>query len=149
MLRMLVLAGLILGACGVAGAQSIPSTTITQTNANNYALIAPGNISTEITVQQSGGNNNAVLDQSGPINAADVDQRAKHNNNSYVDQVGPINVAIVTQQYNFGPILGATPGYTGEQTNIGYLSEFNSGGVSILTLTGQGSTLISSFGRNH
>ncbi len=137
MLRMLVLAGAILGASSVAGAQSVPSTTITQTNANNYALIAPGNISTEITVQQSGGNNNAVVDQSGPINAADVDQRAKHNNNSYVDQVGPINVAIVTQQYNFGPILGATPGYTGEQTNIGYLSEFNSGGVSILALTGR------------
>ncbi len=149
MLRMLVLAGLVIGASGVANAQSVPSTTITQTNANNYALIAPGAISTQITVQQSGGNNNAVLDQSGPINAADVDQRAKHNNNSYVDQFGGINVAIVTQQYNFGPILGATPGYTGEQTNIGYLSEFNSGGVSILALTGPGNTLISSFGRTH
>ncbi len=47
MLRMLVLAGLALGASGVASAQSIPSATFTQTNANNYAVIAPGNISTE------------------------------------------------------------------------------------------------------
>jgi hypothetical protein len=149
MLRMLVLAGLILGVCDVASAQSVQSATITQTNANNYALIAPGNVSTEITVQQSGGNNTAVLDQTGPINAADVDQRAKNSNNSYVDQVGPINVAIVTQEYNFGAIIGATPGYSAQQTNVGYLSEFNSGGVSILTLTGPGSTLVSSFGRTH
>jgi hypothetical protein len=149
MLRMLVLAGLIVGASGAASAQSIPSTTLTQTNASNYAVIAPGNISTEITVQQSGGNNNAVLYQAGPINAADVDQRAKHDNNSYVGQVGPINVAIVTQQYNFGAILGATPGYSAQQTDVGYLSEFNSGGVSILTLTGPGNTVFSSFGRTH
>ena len=149
MLRMLILAGLILGASGVAGAQSIPSATLTQTNVNNYAVIAPGNISTGITLQQSGGNNNAVLEQSGTINAADVDQRAKHNNNSYVGQDGPINVAIVTQQYNFGAILGAKPGYSVQQTNIGFLSEFNSGGVSILVLTGPGNTLFSSFGRTH
>jgi hypothetical protein len=149
MLRMLILAGLVVGASGAASAQSIPSTTLTQTNVNNYAVIAPGNISTEITVQQSGGNNNAVLEQSGPINAADVDQRAKHANNSYVGQVGGINVAIVTQQYNFGAILGATPGYSAQQTDIGYLSEFNSGGVSILSLTGPGNSVFSSFGRTH
>jgi hypothetical protein len=40
-------------------------------------------------------------------------------------------------------------GYIGTTTPYGYLSEFNSGGVSILTLTGAGNTLISSFGRNH
>ena len=149
MLRMLVLTGLVVGASGAANGQSIPSATLTQTNANNYAVIAPGNISTDITVKQSGGNNNAVLDQTGPINAADIDQRAKHDNNSYVGQVGPINVAVVTQQYNFGAILGATPGYSTQQTDIGFLSEFNSGGVSILTLTGPGNTVLSSFGRTH
>jgi hypothetical protein len=149
MLRMLVLAGLIAGASGAASAQSIQSTTLTQTNAHNYALIAPGAISTEITVNQTGGDNNTVVDQSGTINAVDVNQRAKHDNTSYVGQVGAINVAIVTQQYNFGAILGATPGYSGQQTNIGFLSEFNSGGVSILALTGPGNTLISTFGRTH
>jgi hypothetical protein len=149
MLRMLALAGLALGASGAANAQSVPSATFTQTNANNYAVIAPGNLSTDITVQQTGGANNAVLFQTGPINTANVDQRAKHANNSYVGQDGPMNIAVVTQQYNFGAVLGATPGFSQQQTEIGYLSEFNSGGVSVLTLTGPGSTVFSSFGRTH
>jgi len=149
MLRMLVLAGLAVGASVAANAQSIPSATFTQTNTNNYAVIAPGNLSTDITVQQSGGANNAVVLQSGPINSAGVDQRAKHANNSYVGQEGPMNIALVTQQYNFGAILGATPGFSQQQTEIGFLSEFNSGGVSILTLTGPGNTVFSSFGRTH
>ena len=42
-----------------------------------------------------------------------------------------------------------TPGYSSQQTNVGFLSEFNSGGVSILALTGPGSTLIGNFGRTH
>ena len=151
MLRKLVLAGLIVGANGAASAAplQIQSTTITQTNAHNYALIAPGAVSTEITVNQSGADNNVVVDQSGDINVAEVNQRAKHDNNSSITQDGAINIAAVTQQYNFGAVLGATPGYTGQQTNVGYLSEFNSGGVSILALTGPGNTLISNFGRSH
>lgn len=149
MLRKLILVGFAVGASGAASAQSVPSATFNQTSANNYALIAPGNVSTEITVNQTGGSNSAVFDQSGEINVAEVNQRAKHNNTSYVNQYGAINIAAVTQQYNFGGIVGATPGYTGEQTNVGFLSEFNSGGVSILALTGPGNTLISSFGRNH
>jgi hypothetical protein len=148
-LRRLVLTALIAVAGGAANAQSVPSATLTQTSVNNYALIAPGDISTEITVKQTGANNNTVIDQSGEINAADVDQRAKSDNNSRVVQDGVINVAIVTQQYNFGGIAGATPGYSGQQTSVGYLSEFDSGGVSILALTGAGNTLISNFGRTH
>ena len=65
MLRMLVVTGLIVVASAAANAQSIPSATFTQTNVNNYALIAPGGVSTEITVKQTGANNNAVIDQSG------------------------------------------------------------------------------------
>jgi Curlin associated repeat len=149
MLRMLVVAGLIVAASAAANAQSIPSATFTQTNVNNYALIAPGAVSTEITVKQTGANNNTVIDQSGEINTADVDQRAKSDNNSFVGQNGGINIAVVTQQYNFGPIAGATPGYSGQQTSLGYLSEFDSGGLSILALTGAGNTLISNFGRTH
>jgi hypothetical protein len=151
MLRMLVLAGVAVGVSAAASAEplQIQSATLTQTNVHNYALIAPGNISTEITVNQSGADNNAVVDQSGEINVAEVNQRAKRDNNSYVGQVGAINIAVVTQQYNFGAILGATPGYSGQQTNIGFLSEFNTGGVSILALTGPGNTLISAFGRTH
>jgi hypothetical protein len=149
MLRMLVLTGLIAAISGGANAQSIPSATFTQTNVNNYALIAPGDTSTEITVKQTGANNNAVIDQSGVINTADVDQRAKRDNNSFIGQGGGINIAVVTQQYNFGGILGATPGYSGQQTSVGYLSEFDSGGLSILALTGAGNTLISNFGRTH
>ena len=151
MLRKWILAGLIVGANGAASADplQIQSTTITQTNTHNYALIAPGAVSTEITVNQSGADNNVVVDQSGDINVAEVNQRAKHANNSSITQDGAINIAAVTQQYNFGAVLGATPGYTGQQTNVGYLSEFNSGGVSILALTGPGNTLISNFGRSH
>jgi hypothetical protein len=151
MLRKLILAGLVVGANGAASAEplQILSTTLTQTNVHNYALIAPGAVSTEIIVKQSGADNNAVVDQSGGINVAEVNQRAKRDNNAYVGQVGAINIVAVTQQYNFGAILGATPGYSEQQTNIGFLSEFNSGGVSILALTGPGNTLFSSFGRTH
>jgi len=151
MLRMLVLSGLVVGASGAASADplQIQSTTLTQSNVHNYALIAPGSVSTEITVNQTGSDNNTVVDQSGEINVAEVNQRAKNANNSDINQVGAINIAAVTQQYNFGGIPGATPGYSGQQTNIGFLSEFNSGGVSILALTGPGNTLISSFGRTH
>jgi hypothetical protein len=60
-----------------------------------------------------------------------------------------VNVAVVVQQYNFRNIVGGQNGYSGQQTNYGYLSQFNSGGVSILALTGSGNTLISSFGRSH
>jgi len=151
MLRKLVLTGLVVGVRGAARADplQIQSTTLTQTNVHNYALIAPGAISTEITVNQSGADNNAVVDQSGEINVAEVNQRAKRDNNSTITQLGAINIAAVTQQYNFGAVLGATPGYSGQQTNVGFLSEFNSGGVSILALTGPGNTLISAFGRTH
>jgi len=151
MSRMLILIGLAVGVSGAASAEplQILSTTLTQTNVHNYALIAPGAVSTEITVKQSGADNNTVVDQSGDINVAEVNQRAKSDNNAAVNQFGAINIASVTQQYNFGAVLGATPGYTAQQTNIGFLSEFNSGGVSILALTGPGNTLISSFGRTH
>lgn len=151
MLRKLVLTGLVVGVSGAASADplQIQSTTLTQTNVHNYALIAPGAISTEITVNQSGADNNAVVDQSGEINVAEVNQRAKRDNNSTITQLGAINIAAVTQQYNFGGVSGATPGYVGQQTNVGFLSEFNSGGVSILALTGPGNTLISAFGRTH
>ena len=151
MLRKLILVGLVAGVSGAASADplQIQSTTLTQTNVHNYALIAPGSVSTEITVNQTGADNNTVVDQSGEINVAEVNQRAKSGNNSDVNQDGAINIAAVTQQYNFGGIPGATPGYTGQQTNVGFLSEFNSGGVSILALTGPGNTLISSFGRTH
>jgi hypothetical protein len=151
MLRMLVLAGLAVGMSSGASAEplQIQTTTLTQTNVHNYALIAPGAVSTEITVNQSGADNNAVVDQSGEINVAEVNQRAKRDNNSAIDQVGAINIAAVTQQYDFGTILGAKTGYTAQQTNIGFLSEFNSGGVSILALTGPSNTLISNFGRTH
>ena len=149
--RLVLLAGLVVGANGAASAEplQILSATLTQTNIHNYALIAPGAVSTEITVNQSGADNNAVVDQTGEINVAEVNQRAKRDNNSAINQFGAINIAAVTQQYNFDAILGATPGYTGQRTDVGFLSEFNSGGVSILALTGPGNTLISSFGRTH
>ena len=149
MLRKLILVGLVAGASCTANAQSVPSATFSQTNVHNYALIAPGTDSTEITVIQTGVANAAVIDQLGDVNVAEVSQRAKRSNDSYVYQDGAINIAAVTQQYNFGGVAGATPGYVGRQTNVGFLSEFNSGGVSILALTGPGNTLISAFGRTH
>ena len=149
MLRKLILVGLIAGASGAANAQSVPSATFSQTNVHNYALIAPGTDLTEITVIQNGVTNAAVVDQLGDVNVAEVSQRAKRSNDFYVYQDGAINIAAVTQQYNFGGVGGAAPGYVGRQTAIGFLSEFNSGGVSILALTGPGSTLISNFGRTH
>ena len=115
MLRILVLAGIAVGVGGAASAEplQIQSATLTQTNVHNYALVAPGGVSTEITVNQSGADNNVVVDQSGDINAAEVNQRATHDNNSSISQFGAINIAAVTQQYNFGAVLGATPGHTG------------------------------------
>jgi hypothetical protein len=151
MLRYLAALGVVISVSGAACATplQIESTTLTQTNVRNYAVIAPGSVSTEITVNQTGETNGAVLDQQGDVNVAEVNQRGKKTNDSYVYQNGAINIAAVTQQYNFGGIPGATPGYAGQQTNVGFLSEFNSGGVSILALTGPGNTLVSSFGRTH
>ena len=112
MLRRLIVVGLAIGASGAASAQSVPSATFDQTSAHNYALIAPGNTSTEITVNQTGVANNVVVDQQGDINVAEVNQRAKTSNDSYIYQYGAnstINIAAVTQQYNFGGVSGATP----------------------------------------
>ena len=90
MLRKLILVGLVAGVSGAASADplQIQSTTLTQTNVHNYALIAPGSVSTEITVDQTGADNNTVVDQSGDINVAEVNQRAKSGNNSDVNQDG-------------------------------------------------------------
>jgi hypothetical protein len=146
MLRIPAVLGLLVGASCAASAQEL---TLTQGAAHNYAAIAPDSVSTDITVKQIGQTNTVASVQSGPINQIDVDQRAKSANNAYVHQFGDVNVALVTQQYNFRGVPGMTPGYSSQQTSVGFLSEFNSGGVSILALTGPGNTLISSFGRTH
>ncbi len=146
MLRIPAVLGLLVGASCAASAQEL---TLTQGAAHNYAAIAPGSVSTDITVKQTGQTNAVVSDQSGPINEMNVDQRAKSANTAYVGQSGGVNVALVTQQYNFRGVPGMTPGYSTQQTSVGFLSEFNSGGVSILALTGSGNTLISNFGRTH
>ena len=146
MLRFPAVFALLVGASCAASAQQL---TLTQGAAHNYALIAPDAISTDITVKQIGRTNVTVSVQSGPVNEIDVDQRAKRANSAYVGQLGGVNAALVTQQYNFGGVPGTTPGYSLQQTSIGFLSEFNSGGVSILALTGPGNTLIASFGRTH
>jgi hypothetical protein len=148
MLRIPAVLGLLVGASCAAGAQEL-TLTLTQGAAHNYALIAPDAVSTDVTVKQTGQTNAMASFQSGPINEIDVDQRAKSANTAYVDQLGGANVALVTPQYNFGGVPGMTPGYSSQQTSIGFLSEFNSGGVSILALTGPGNTLIGNFGRTH
>jgi hypothetical protein len=146
MLRALALSWLFAGVCCAANAQAL---SLSQNSANNYALIAPGDASTDIELSQAGVNNMALTRQNGQDNWLWVDQRAKNSNTSLITQFGDVNVAVVTQQYNFRNIVGGSNGYTSQQTNYGYLSEFNSGGVSILALTGSGNTLISSFGRSH
>jgi hypothetical protein len=146
MLRIPAVLGLLVGASCAASAQEL---TLTQGAAHNYAAIAPGSVSTDITVKQIGQTNAVASVQSGPINQINVDQRAKSANTAYVGQLGGVNVAVVTQQYNFGGVPGMTPGYSSQQTSVGFLSEFNSGGVSILALTGTGNTLIANFGRTH
>ena len=101
-------------------------------------------------VRQIGRNNTTVIQQNGLNNSAEVSQKATNSNTSAIIQYGPVNTAVVTQQYNFRNIANYYPTtYVGQQTSYGYLSEFNSGGVSILALTGTGNTLISSFGRSH
>ena len=146
MLRIPAVLGLLVGASCAASAQEL---TLTQRADHNYALIAPGSVSTDVTIKQTGQTNATMSVQTGPINEIDVDQRAKSANTAYVHQLGGVNVALVTQQYNFRGVPGMTPGYSSQQTNVGFLSEFNSGGVSILALTGPGSTLIGNFGRTH
>jgi hypothetical protein len=146
MLRIPAVLGLLVGASCAASAQEL---TLTQGAAHNYAAIAPDSVSTDITVKQIGQTNAVASVQSGPINEINVDQRAKSANTAYVGQLGGVNVALVTQQYNFRGVPGMTPGYSTQQTSIGFLSEFNSGGVSILALTGTGNTQIANFGRTH
>ena len=146
MLRVLAISSLLGGLCCPAYAQTLP---LRQNGVNNYALIAPGDISSDIEISQVGRNNLAVTQQNGPDNSLYLNQRAKSNNAAVVNQYGVDNIAIVVQQYNFRPVGSSAVGYFSQQTSYGYLSEFNSGGVSILTLTGSGNTLISSFGRGH
>jgi len=146
MLRVLALSWLLGGACLAANAQVL---TLSQHSADNYALIAPGDASTDINLRQTGVNNAAVTEQTGPDNMIWVDQKAKNSNTSAITQYGSVNVAVVVQQYNFGAAPADQNTYVSQRTNYGYLSEFNSGGVSILALTGSGNTLISSFGRSH
>jgi hypothetical protein len=146
MLRALASSWLVCGVCFAANAQTLP---LRQNGVDNYAIIAPGAISTSIDLWQKGANNVAVTRQVGPVNSMDVNQRATNSNTAAIDQYGVVNTAIVTQQYNFRYAPNYQSGYSGQQTSYGYLSEFNSGGVSILALTGSSNTLISSFGRNH
>ncbi|MGD0187955.1 MAG: hypothetical protein ABSC25_22285 [Roseiarcus sp.] len=147
MLRALAFAWLVCGACFAADAQTLE---LRQNSAENYALIAPGALAPDVEVRQIGRNNTTVIQQNGQSNSAEVSQKATNSNTSAIIQYGSVNTAIVTQQYNFRNIANYYQNsYVGQQTNYGYLSEFNSGGLSILTLTGSGNTLISSFGRNH
>ncbi len=146
MLRVLALSSLVGGLCCAANAQTLP---LNQNSANNYAIIAPGNISSGVDLSQRGVNNLAITQQNGPVNSVDVDQKATNSNTSLINQYGVENTAIVTQQYNFGHPGNIQTSYIGQQTSYGYLSEFSSNGVSILALTGSGNTLVSSFGRGH
>ena len=68
---------------------------------------------------------------------------------SEIYQYGHANTAIVTQAHNFRTVNSQPTTYVAQQTGYGYLSEFTSGSVSILALTGPGNTLVSAFGRNH
>jgi hypothetical protein len=147
MLRVLALSWLVGGVCCAASAQTV---YLKQNSANNYAVIAPGDVSLDVKLRQTGQNNAAVIDQNGADNFAQVSQKATQSNISAINQFGVANTAIVAQQYNFRGVERDYPNsYVGEQTSYGYLSEFNSGGVSILALTGPGATLISTFGRSH
>ncbi|MGD1036790.1 MAG: hypothetical protein ABR878_06260 [Roseiarcus sp.] len=146
MLRVLAISSLVSGLCCPAYAQTLP---LRQNGVNNYAIIAPGDISSDIEISQTGRNNLAVDQQNGPDNSIYVNQRAKNSNTSIVNQYGIDNIAVVVQQYNFRPVGSPPTSYVGQQTSYGYLSEFISGGVSILALTGSGNTLVSSFGRSH
>lgn len=146
MLRVLALSWLVGGFYCAANAQTLP---LSQNGANNYAIIAPGDISSDVELSQRGVNNLAITQQSGPINTVDVNQKATNSNTSLINQYGAENTATVTQQYNFGHPGNNQTSYIGQQTSYGYLSEFSSNGVSILALTGSGNTLVSSFGRGH
>ena len=146
MLRALAFAWLVCGVSFAANAQTLP---LRQNGVDNYAIIAPGAFSTSIDLSQKGVNNFAITRQDGPDNSMDVNQRATNSNTAAINQYGVVNTAIVTQQYGCRYAPNYQSGYSGQQTSYGYLSEFNSGGVSILALTGSGNTLISSFGKNH
>jgi hypothetical protein len=145
MLRVLALSCLISGVCSAAHAQALQ---LHQDAANNYAVIAPGNASTAVELSQKGKNNAALTQQDGAINWAEVNQRG-NNNLSEIYQYGHANTAIVTQAHNFRTVNSLPTTYVAQQTGYGYLSEFTSGGVSILALTGPSNTLVSAFGRNH
>ncbi|MGD0641412.1 MAG: hypothetical protein ABSC22_11750 [Roseiarcus sp.] len=146
MLRVLAICWLVAGLACAANAQAL---SLRQDAAENYAYIGPGNISSDVRLWQTGKDNVETTVQNSQDNSIYVNQRATNSNTSTITQYGAVNTAIVVQQYNFKTTVGNQSGYVGQQTNNGYLSEFNSGGASILTLTGSSNTLISSFGRGH
>jgi hypothetical protein len=145
MLRVLALSWLVGGLCWAANAQVL---SLSQDAANNYAMIAPGDVSSDIRLRQSGQDNMSEVQQDGQDNSMYVRQKGR-NNTSEIVQYGNENIAVVSQQGAFWRTGGSQTSYVGQQTSYGYLSQFNSGGVSILALTGSGNTLISSFGRSH
>ena len=69
MLRVLALSCLISGVCSAAHAQALQ---LHQDAANNYAVIAPGNLSTAVDLTQKGKNNTSLTRQNGEINWAEV-----------------------------------------------------------------------------
>jgi len=147
MSRGLTILFLLGGFCGAASAQPLD---LRQNHTVNYALIEPGaGVSSDVDLRQTGADNAALAVESGAYNSLEVNQRGRNENYTQIDQVGNENIAVVVQQYDFRNKDNTSSGYTSQSTPYGYLSEFNSGGVSILALTGAGNTLISSFGRNH
>jgi Curlin associated repeat len=141
----LVLSCLVCGSFAPAAAQTLD---LSQNAQNNFAIIAPGTASTNVTVSQVGRSNNALTEQYGQNNAVTVDQWGGRNY-SNIQQNGVTNQAVIQQQANFKPVANLPTSYVGEATSYGYLSSFTSGSVSILALTGPGSTYLSTFGRGH
>jgi hypothetical protein len=147
MSRGLTILFLLSGFCGAAGAQPLD---LRQNHTVNYAIVEPGaGVSSDVEVRQTGKDNTTIAVENGAYNSLEVDQRGRDANYTHIEQFGLANNAVVIQQYDFRNKDNTNSGYIGETTPYGYLSEFNSGGVSILALTGAGNTLVSSFGRNH
>ena|ERR1700733_81356 len=135
--------------CAGGGALAEPD-TIVQTAKTNYAVIVIGNKSaSNIKVKQTGNINGIASSQKANENAIATSQSGWRNT-VVIYQEGWTDTSSVIQ---FGPSHGGGNGnlpttFRTQSTDEGYLSYFQSGGFSIVTLTDPTNTITSRFGRS-
>jgi hypothetical protein len=147
----------------VGGSSS--SVGVTQSGAaNSVYAVQTANQSNSIIVNQQGISDVVTLEQQSQngLNSAYVNQRSGYNK-AEITQIGQTNIAGIAQNSSIGRppsgpslVLGGGPAPSNgpvfqslQMADGGYLSLFETEGMSLATYTTGGMTVMSSFGRQH